>query len=451
MMGQHRRTESLFYYFRLEEQIPTDHLLRMIDGHVDFSFVREQLKDFYSPTGRPSIDPEVLLRLLLVGYLYGITSERRLMDEVRMHLAYRWFTRLGFDQEIPDHSTFSKNRHGRFRQSGVFRKVFEEIVRCCLEAGLVEGRNLAVDGTLVGANASQQSRVPRERLVEAAKLSRTVQEYLTELERQNPVADSEGSRKKLQEKVSTTDPDATWAIKSGPAVLGYYDNYLVDTTSRVILSVDATPALFSQETLAARRMVEHVGQFGIQPQNLAADKAYGSGEFLAWLLARNIQPHIPVIDRRHQTQGHFTRDHFRYEPKENAYYCPEGKPLHYRGQRRSSGGDLYRSTEAQCRGCPQKQSCTVGPYRRLFVHWQESARQTVRSLAGTPDYKRSQRERYKVEALFAELKQQIKLRKARLRRLWNVAEQFYLAATAQNLKRLVRHLAQKQSPDLSSL
>ena len=237
-MGQQRRTESLFYYFRLEEQIPSDHLLRMIDGHVDFSFVREQLKEFYSSTGRPPIDPEVLLRLLLVGYLYGITSERRLMDEVRMHLAYRWFTRLGFDQEIPDHSTFSKNRHGRFRQSGVFRKVFEEIVRRCLKAGFVEGRNLAVDGTLVGANASQQSRVPRERLVEMAKLSRTVQEYLTELERQNPVTDSEESRK-LQEKVSTADPDATWAVKSGPAMLGYYDNYLIDTTSRVILSVHA--------------------------------------------------------------------------------------------------------------------------------------------------------------------------------------------------------------------
>ena len=145
------------------------------------------------------------------------------MDEVRMHLAYRWFSRLGFDQEIPDHSTFSKNRHGRFRQSGGFRKVFEEIVRRCLEAGFVEGRNVAVDGTLVGANASQQSRVPRESLVEAAKLSRTVQEYLAELERSNPVADSERCTK-LQEKVSTTDPDATWAIKSGPAVLGYYDN-----------------------------------------------------------------------------------------------------------------------------------------------------------------------------------------------------------------------------------
>jgi IS5 family transposase len=285
--------------------------------------------------------------------------------------------------------------------------------------------------------------------VEAAQLSRTVQEYLSELERQNPAVDSEG-RTKLQEKVSTTDPDATWAIKSGPAVLGYYDNYLVDTTSRIILSVHATPALFSQETVAARRMLEHVGQFGIHPQNLAADKAYGSGEFLAWLLARNIQPHIPVIDRQHQTRGLFRRDAFRYEPKENAYYCPEGKPLHYRGQRRTSGGDLYRSTEGQCRGCPQKKSCTAGPYRRLFVHWQEPARQTVRALASTPDYKRSQQARYKIEALFAELKQQVKLRRVRLRRLWNVAEQFYLAATAQNLKRLVRHLGQKQLPEPST-
>src|SRR3984893_409329 len=191
MMGQQLRTELLFYYFRLQDQIPEDHLLRLVDRYVDFSFVRERLKDSYSSTGRPSIDPEVLLRLLLVGYLYGITSERRLLEEVRMHLAYRWFTRLGFEQEIPDHSTFSKNRHGRFRQSGVFRKVFEEIVQRCLAAGLVEGQNLAVDGTLVGANDSQQSRVPRERLAEIARVSRTVQEYLKELEQENPVTDVE--------------------------------------------------------------------------------------------------------------------------------------------------------------------------------------------------------------------------------------------------------------------
>jgi len=449
MMGEQQRAESLFYYFRLEDQIPDEHLLRLIDQHIDFSFVRERLRNFYSSTGRPSIDPEVLLRLLLVGYLYGITSERRLLEEVRMHLAYRWFSRLGFEREIPDHSTFSKNRHGRFRQSGIFRKVFEEIVHRCLEVGLVEGRSLAVDGTLVGANASEQSRVPREQLARTARVSRTVQEFLTELEQQNPVADPD-EHPIAQQMVSTTDPDAAWAVKRGPATLGYYNNYLVDTTSRVILSVDATPARFRQEVLAAQRMIEHVSGFGIRPQNLAADKAYGSGEFLAWLLERNIQPHIPVIDRQHQTRGRFTRDAFRYESKENAYYCPEGKPLHYRGQRRSSQGDLYRSTQAQCQGCPQKKLCTAGPYRRLFVHWQEPARQAVRALAGTPEYKHSQRARYKVEALFAELKQQIKLRRVRLRRLWNVAEQFHLAATAQNLKRLVGRLAQRQMPELST-
>ncbi len=154
MMGLQPRTDSLFYYFRLEDQIPDDHLLKRLDRFIDFGFVRERLRDTYSAIGRPSIDPEVLLRLLLVGYLYGITSERRLIEEVRMHLAYRWFSRLGFEREIPDHSTFSKNRHGRFCGVGVFLEVFEEIVRRCLEAGLVEGKRLTVDGTMVSAGGS---------------------------------------------------------------------------------------------------------------------------------------------------------------------------------------------------------------------------------------------------------------------------------------------------------
>ena len=449
MMGQQPRGESLFYYFRLEDQIPEGHLLRLIDRYVDFSFVRERLQGFYSPTGRPSIDPEVLLRLLLVGYLYGITSERRLMDEVRMHLAYRWFTRLDFSQPIPDHSTFSKNRHGRFRQSRVFREVFEEIVRRCLEVGLVEGKNLAVDGTLVAANASQQSRVPREQLAEVASVSRTVQQYLAELEQQNPVPESE--EPPPSGPVSTTDPDAAWtAAKSGPALLAYYDNYLMDTPSRVILAVEATPARFRQETVAARRMLQEVEKLGLHPECLGADKAYGSGEFLAWLLQRGIQPHIPVIDRRHQTRGHFTREQFRYEPSENVYYCPAGKPLRYRGQRRDSQGYAYCSTAAQCQGCPQKERCTSAPYRWLFVHGQEPARQAVRALVGTSAYTRSQRLRRQIEALFSELKQRLGLRRVRLRRLWNVAEQFFLAATAQNLKRLVRFLAQREASELST-
>src|SRR5580704_7000903 len=196
MMGQHARSESLFYYFKLDDYIPKNHLLRLIDEHVSFAFVRERLKDSYSDTGRPSIDPELLLRIVLIGYLYGISSERKLIEELRMHLAWRWFTGLGFDEEIPYHSTFSKNRHGRFQESKLFEELFEQIVRQGVAVGLVQGTHLSVD---------------------------------------EPVHE--------QDQVSTTDPDSTYATKGGtPARLGYYDNYLVDNHSCVIVGVQATAA-----------------------------------------------------------------------------------------------------------------------------------------------------------------------------------------------------------------
>src|SRR6516162_8770134 len=211
MMGHHARSEALFYYFRLEDQVPENHLLRLIDKHVRFEFVREQLKNSYSETGRPSIDPELLLRILLIGYLYGITSERKLVEELRMHLAWRWFTGLGFDQEIPHHSTFSKNRHGRFQQSKLFEQLFEQIVGQCVEVGLVQGTHLSVDGSFVEANAEKQSRIPREQLVEVAEVHHTVRQYLKEVEEQNPVEEVIPQ----QDHVSTTDPDSTYATKGG--------------------------------------------------------------------------------------------------------------------------------------------------------------------------------------------------------------------------------------------
>src|SRR6202171_1163913 len=186
MMGQHTRSEALFYYFRLEDQVPETHLLRLIEKHISFAFVREKLKESYSEIGRPSIDPELLLRILLIGYLYGISSERRLVEELRMHLAWRWFTGLGFDQEIPHATTFAKNRHGRFQETKLFEQLFEEIVRQCVEVGLVQGKHLSVDGCFVEAHAAKESRIPREQLVEAAQVHHTVRQYLEELEQENP-------------------------------------------------------------------------------------------------------------------------------------------------------------------------------------------------------------------------------------------------------------------------
>ncbi len=258
MMGQHDRSEALFYYFRLEDQVPETHLLRLIEKHISFAFVRERLKASYSDTGRPSIDPELLLRILLIGYLYGITSERKLIEELRMHLAWRWFTGLGFDQEIPHHSTFSKNRHGRFQESKLFEELFEQIVKQCVEVGLVQGKHLSVDGSFVEANAAKESRIPRGQLLEAAQVNQTVRQYVEELEQQNPVEEPVHQ----QDQVSTTHPDSTYATKGGtPARLGYYDNYLVDNHSCVIVGVQATAARMSQETVAAQDMLTRFAQW----------------------------------------------------------------------------------------------------------------------------------------------------------------------------------------------
>ena len=456
MMGKLYQGECLFYTFRLEEYVPANHLLRAIHKHIDLSFVRDKLAAYYSRTGRPSIDPEVLLRILLIGYFYGITSERRLAEEVGMHLAYRWFTGLDFNQTIPDHSTFSKNRHERFKESGIFREIFEEIVRRCIQEDLVEGKNLSVDGTIVVADASRDSRIPREQLAEAAKVSKTVQQYLEELEKENPVRDTDGPppapKKEESETVSTTDPDAAWSVKRGQANLGYLDNYLMDNKSRVILGVEATPAMLSLEVSAAKNLLEQAIAWGFTPESLGADKAYGSGEFLNWLLDHHIAPHIPVIehDNHPQNRDLIPKELFTYDKNRNAFMCPNAQWLKYRGLNRPSQMKVYSSSELQCRGCPKKKKCTRGKYRKITVHWYEEAREITRNLLGTPSYGDSFRKRKRIEGLFGELKNRIGLRRVRLRRLWNVAEQFFLAATVQNIKRLVKVLNQRQAAIVAS-
>jgi transposase len=445
MMGQHDRSEALFYYFRLEDQVPENHLLRLIEKHIRFEFVRERLKDSYSETGRPSIDPELLLRILLIGYLYGVTSERKLVEELRMHLAWRWFTGLGFDQEIPHHSTFSKNRHGRFQESKLFEQLFEEIVKQCVEVGLVQGKHLSVDGSFVEANAAKESRIPREQLAEAAQVNQTVRQYLVELEQQNPVEEPVHQ----QDQVSTTDPDSTYATKGGtPARLGYYDNYLVDNQSCVIVGVQATAARMSQETVAAQEMLTRFAHWqGREPESVAADTTYGNGEFLQWLADRSITPYMRTRDSIHRKNSPFYGpERFTYQPEHNRYICPAGQPLNYGGRSQRNRSCTYIGTRKRCGACSQRPQCTSAAFRCLVIHLHEPARQRARELANTPEFAHAQRQRKKVEALFAELKNQIGLRRLRLRRLKFVREQFFLAAAAQNIKRLVRFLSQPTTP-----
>lgn len=217
-----------------DARVPAGHLLRRVDAVLDLSGVRERLRPRYSRIGRPSVDPTVLLRMLLVGDLYGITSERRLADEVRYNIAYRWFVGLADGAPVPHHSTFSKARHTRFRDTGVFRALFEGVVRRCLAAGLVAGDACSVDGSFIEADAGAE-----RRFVDASRAEAHV-----------------GSGGRLLSAVrSPADPDATWASKGGPARFAYYTNYLLDNQRGVIVDVEATPALYSAESAAARTMI----------------------------------------------------------------------------------------------------------------------------------------------------------------------------------------------------
>ena len=285
MMGERTVMQAaLFYEFDLERHVPGDHLIRLIDRFVDLSDIRDHLKPFYSNIGRPSIDPELMVRMLLVGYCFGIRSERRLCEEVHLNLAYRWFCRLGLDGDVPDHSTFSKNRHGRFRDSDLLRELFEMTVQRCIDEGLVGGDGFAADASLIKADANKQRSAAAADEVDwqgLAATRRSVQEYLDVLDDAAWGAASETKPKF----VSKSDPAAQWTgAMKGLAFFAYATNYLIDLKHAVIVDVEATRAIRQAEVGAVCTMIDRVDErFGLYPERLAADTAYGGAEMLGWL------------------------------------------------------------------------------------------------------------------------------------------------------------------------
>ena len=274
MMGQGSGGQKpLFYSFKLDDHVPADHLLRGIDRCLDLGDLRRQLAPFYSHTGRPSVDPELMMRMLIVGYSFGIRSERRLCEEIHLNLAYRWFCRLGLEDAVPDHSTFSKNRHGRFRESSAFRHVFESVVERCMKEGLVGGEGFAVDASVIKADANRSRSMAREEaedLRDPRHATRAVREYLAAL-------DAQGEPGTAPASISPTDPAARWTAVGGPAFYAYSTNYLVDVQAGIIVDVEATPALRTDEVNSTRTMIERVEKrFDLKPERLIGDMAYGS-------------------------------------------------------------------------------------------------------------------------------------------------------------------------------
>ena len=443
MMGDRTvAQEALFYEFSLERHVPADHLLRSIDRFVDLLSIREHLRPFYSDTGRPSIDPELMIRMLIIGYTHGIRSERRLCDEVHLNLAYRWFCRLGLDGAVPDHSTFSKNRHGRFRDSDLLRRLFEATVERCLEEGLVRGEGFAVDGSLIRADANRQrgqAELPSD------VSSRAVREYLDVLDD----AAFGSATPAAPKAISPVDPAARWtAQRGGPAEYCYATNYLIDVEHGVIVDVEATTAVRQAEVTAARRMIERTHErFELLPERLAADTGYGSAEMLGWLVhEKGIEPHVPVFDKSRRTDGTFSREDFRYDPASDSYRCPGGKLMRTTGTLVNDGATLiYRASKQDCSGCPLKpRCCPREPQRRVPRSVHESARDIARDISKSDAWLISRRQRKKVEMLFAHLKRILKLDRLRLRGPCGARDEFHLAAAAQNLRKMAKLLGPAQ-------
>src|ERR1700681_4477344 len=447
MMGRQRGGhKQLFYSFNLDDHIPADHMLRAIDRFVDLDPLRQHLVAFYSATGRPSIDPELMVRMLIVGYCFGIRSERRLCEEVHLNLAYRWFCRLGLEDQVPDHSTFSKNRHGRFRDSDTLRFVFEQVLERCVREGLVGGEGFAIDASLVKADANRQRGVPGAEAdwSDRQSVTRPVREYLAAL-------DEAEVEKSTPKNISLTDPAAQWTAAGGPAFYAYSANYLIDTAVGMVVDVEATAAHKTDEINATRTMIERVeDRFDLKPDRLIGDTNYGTAEILGWMIdQKQIEPHVSVCDKTQRNDETLSSSDFQWNEQADEYGCPQGqvlrrqwppfKPL--RTHVPKADPIIYRPSQADCATCPMKARCCPNtPTRKIARSIHESARDVARDVAKTDAYKQSRKDRKKVEMLFAHLKQILKLDRLRLRGPRGAHDEFLLAATAQNLRRMAKWL-----------
>jgi transposase len=462
MMGRRENGQGQFFYaFDLDEVVPPDHLVRQIDGVLDLSWVHKELAPYYSHTGRPSIDPVLMIRMLIVGYVFAIRSERRLCAEVQVNLAYRWFCGLGIEDKIPDHSVFCRARHERFRESDALRRVFEGVVATCIAAGLVGGEAFSIDASLIKADVDKKKRVPGDPPIawpKTEETSRAVREYLAALDaarshEENDDGDSGGlssggSRRKPPKEVSLTDPQATWVARPGVDPFFAYDvNYLIDNKVGIIVDAEGTRANRIVEIAVTQTMMDRVRRrFDLQPQRLAGDTVYGAVRLLKWLVDRKITPHIPVWDKSARHDGTFRRADFVFDHERNVYICPGGAELTSTGNIDQGHIVYYRANKKDCSACLLKPKCTTAPMRKVTRDVNEDVRDRVRALANTEAFQQSRHERKKVEMRFAHMKRILRLDRLRLRGLSGARDEVLLTATAQNLRRLVKLVCRAPPP-----
>jgi transposase len=430
----------------IEGLVPASHLLRKIDRAVDFSFIHARVKHLYcEDNGRPALEPVALFKLLLLGYLYGVRSERQLMREVEVNVAYRWFLGLRLRDKVPDASTLSQNRRRRFSESTIYQEIFDEIVELAVHKGLASGAVLYSDSTHLKANANKNK-------YDLVEVRVQPQQYLAALESavtEDRAAHGKGRLKDKPEepasqpetkqiKQSRTDKDSGYMVRDGkPKGFFYLDHRTVDGGHAIITDTYATPATVHDSVPYLGRLDRQRERFGFSIRAAGVDAGYATAAITQGLEARNIYGVIGYRTPTHR-DGYFYKREYRYDEKLDVYICPNGQLLNYRTTNRE-GYRQYHSDPEQCRNCPVRHKCTQSSNATKVVtrHVWEASKERIDQhrleKVGKRIYKRRKET---VERSFADAKQLHGHRYARMRGLIKVQQQCLLAATAQNIKKI---------------
>lgn len=461
MMGRKVAEPKLYVSFSLDAAVPPNHLVRRLAQAVDFSFVHGLVQRYYSQVGKPSVDPVVLFKLLVLGYLFNITSERRLCEEASLNLAWRWFLGYELDEPIPDHSVLTKARR-RFGAK-VFEDFFAHIVKLCEERGLVEGDVLFIDSTLIDANASQDSLRCRA----LASQLRRPGEFVRDLQAVNdPPPEPEPPREReprgrkpggsappsswRRSLLSTTDPDAELATRrDGRSRLAYKTQLMVDGgKANVITATEVGPAGDSDGSATGRMLDKHYKTVGRAPRELVGDSGYGSDRAVRECLAREVLPTLKTPSRLRSTRDRFGPEDFTYVAERDVLICPAGQELQRARERFVKGKTIYKpAQQGVCAGCPMRARCVAGRGDREVARiWDADALEQARAHHSTRHGRQRFRRRLVVsERTNADLKGNHGFGRARFRGRASVQIQASMAATASNLKQLMKRGPAAQS------
>lgn len=429
----------------IENLVPKDHLLRKIDQHIDFSFIYEKVERFYcTDNGRPSIDPVVFFKMLFIGYLFGIRSERQLMRDIEVNVAYRWFLGYGLQSKITHHSTISSNRNKRFAESDIYQEIFDEIVMLGLRHKFIEGKTLHTDSTHLKASANKNK-------FERKQVRASTKDYLDDLDKDVTEHRRERGKKPLkhkddndntpptrQSKVSTTDPDSGYMIRDGkPKGFFYLDHRTVDDLHNLITDVHVTAGNVHDSRPYLDRLDRQRQRFGFHVENVALDAGYNTAAICKGLQERGIYGCMPYT-RPGGQKGMMKKTQFIYDEHYDCYLCPEGEVLGYATTSRD-GFAQYKSDPEICRNCPRLQECTKSKNHTKIIArhvWEQHREEVINHRFEQKGKRIYKRRKETVERSFADSKQLHGHRYARMRGRDKVAEQCLMAATAQNIKKI---------------